>query len=214
MVQRAVNYLFGFYEKCLIPCAHILNQTARRIDCNSLHMHFSWTFSCILVVGQSLSFVRLFATPWLQHTRLPSPSPSPGVCSNSCPLSRWCHPTISSSVVPFSSCPQSLLASGSFPVSQLFSWGGQSFWSFSFSISPSNEYSRLISFRIDWFDLVVQGTLKCLLQHLKSSTVWKHQFLGSQPSLWSNSDIHSWLWKSNSFDVCQQSDVSAFSYTV
>ena len=94
----------------------------------------------------------------LQHTRLPCSSLSPGVCSNSCPLSQWCHPNISSSVAPFSFCPQSFPASRSFPISQLFTSGGPSIWSF--SISPSNEYSRLISFRIDWFDLLgVQGTL-------------------------------------------------------
>ena len=82
----------------------------------------------------------------MQHARLPCPSPTPGACSNSCPLSWWCHLTISSSVVPFSSCLQSFPASGSFPVSQ--------YWSFSFSISPSNEYSGLISLRIDWLDLL------------------------------------------------------------
>ena len=103
-----------------------------------------------------------------QHTRLPCPSPTPGVYSNSCPLSRWCHPAISSSVVPSSSCPHSLQASGSFSMSQLFTWGGQS-TGFSFSISPSNEHSRLISFRMDWLDLLaVQGTLKSLLQHHSS----------------------------------------------
>ena len=94
--------------------------------------------------------------------------PSTGACSNSCPLSRLCHPTISSSVVPFFSCLQSFPSSESFLMSQLFSSGGQSI-SFSFSISPSNEYSGLISFVIDWFDLLaVQGTLKNLLQHHSS----------------------------------------------
>ena len=87
----------------------------------------------------------------MQHTRLHYPSPTPGACSNSCPSSRWCHPTISFSVVPFSSCLQSCQASRSFPKSQFFASGGQS-WNFSFSLSPSNEYSELISFRIDWFD--------------------------------------------------------------
>ena len=97
----------------------------------------------------------------LQLTSLPRPSLSPGVCSNSCSLSWWCHPTISSSVAPFSSCPQSFPASGS---ALHIRW--PKCWSFSFSISPSNEYSGLISFRIDWFDLlVVQGILKSLLQH-------------------------------------------------
>ena len=87
-------------------------------------------------------------------------------------LSQWCHPTISSSAALFSSCPQSFPASGSFPMSWLFASGSQSYWSFSFSISPSNEYSGLISLKIDWFDLLAaQGTLKSLLQHhnLKAS---------------------------------------------
>ena len=105
----------------------------------------------------------------LQHTSPPCPSPTPRAYSNSCPLNRWCHPTISSPVVPFSSCLQSFPASGSFPVSQLFASGGQSIGSFSFSISPSSEYSGLISFRMDWLDLpAVQGTLKSLLQHNSS----------------------------------------------
>ena len=86
--------------------------------------------------------------------------------TNSCPLSQWCHPNISSSVVPFSSCPQSFPASGSFQMSQLFTSGGQSL---SFNISPSNEHPGLISFRMDWLDLLaVQGTLKSLLQHHSS----------------------------------------------
>ena len=108
----------------------------------------------------------------LQHARLLCPPLSPEVCLNACPLSWWCHPTISSSVVPFSSHPQSFLASQSFPVSQLFTSGGQNYWSLSFSISPSNEHSVLISFTIDQFDLLaVQGALKSLLQHrsLKAS---------------------------------------------
>ena len=111
----------------------------------------------------------------LQHARLPSPSPSPRACSNSCPLSQWCHPTISSSVVPFSSCLQSFPISGSSLMSALwFRW--PKYWSFSFSISPSNEYSRLISFRIDWFDLLaVQGTLKSLLQpHSSKASILRH----------------------------------------
>ena len=91
----------------------------------------------LVVVVQSLSCVWLFVTPWAVAARLPCPSLSPGVCSNSCPLSWWCHPTISSSVTPFSSCPQSFPASGSFPMSQFFASGGQSIWNFNFSISPS-----------------------------------------------------------------------------
>ena len=104
----------------------------------------------------------------LYHARLPCPSPTPGAYSNSCPLSRWCHPTISSSVILFSSCLQSFLASG------LFKWVSSlhqvaKVLSFSFNISPSNEHPGLISFRMDWYDLLaVQGTLKSLLQHHSS----------------------------------------------
>jgi len=103
-----------------------------------------------------------------QHSRPPCPSPTLGIYPNSYPSSRWCHPTISSSVVPFSSHPQSFPASGSFPMSQLFTSGGQSIW-ISASISPSNEDPGLISFRMDWLDLLaVQGTLKSLFQHYSS----------------------------------------------
>ena len=125
----------------------------------------------------------------LQHARLLYPSPSPGTCSNSCLLCQWCHPTISSSVSPFSSCPQSFLASGSFPVNQLFASGGQSIGaSASASVLPVNIQ--------DWFPdrldlLVVQGTRKCLLQ----TTIQKHQFWGTRLSLWSNSHTCTWLLK-------------------
>ena len=104
----------------------------------------------------------------LQHTRPPCPSPTPRVYSNSCPLSRWCHPTISSSVVPFSSCPQFSPASGSFQINQFFASGGQSTGvSASTSVLPKN--TGLISFRMNWLDLLaVQGTLKSLLQHHSS----------------------------------------------
>ena len=115
----------------------------------------------------------------LQHTRPPCPSPTPRIYSNSCPLSKWCYPAISSSVVPFSTCLQSFPASGSFPMNQFFASGGQSIGSFSFSISPSNECSGLISFRIDWFDLLaVQETVKSLLQHhsSKASIIWHSAF--------------------------------------
>ena len=145
--------------------------------------------------------------------------PTPGVHSNSCPLSQWCHPTISSSVVPFSYCFQSFPASGSFQMSQFFTSGGQSirvsastsvlpsirvfskesvlrsrwpkYWSFSFSISPSNEYSEFISFRIDWFE-----TLMSLFQHhsSKASILQCSAFLIVQ--LTSIDDY----WKNHSFD--------------
>ena len=98
----------------------------------------------------------------LQHTRPPFPSPTPRFYSNSCPLCRWCHPTISSSVIPFFSHLQSFPVSASFQIRQFFASGGQSI---GISACPSNEYSRLISFRMDWLDLLaVQGTLKSLLK--------------------------------------------------
>ena len=119
--------------------------------------------------------------PALQHARLPCPSSSPGAYSNSCPLSRGCYSTISSSAIPFSSCPQSFPASGSFPMSQLFTSGGQSIGA---SASPSNEYSRLISFRIDRLDLLaVQRTLKSLLQHQSLNTKARHWKGSSKASI-------------------------------
>ena len=108
------------------------------------------------------------------HVRLFCPSLSPGVFSNSCPLSQWCYLTISSSSTPFSFCLQSFPEFESFLITQLFASGIQN-WNFSFSISPFNEYSGLNSFRIDWLDhLAVQGTLESLLQHhnLKVSILW------------------------------------------
>ena len=114
----------------------------------------------------------------LQHTRPPCPSPTPRVHPNSCALSMWCHPTISSSVVPFSAHLQSFPASGSSQMSQLFTSGGQC-WSFSFNIRPPNEYSVLISFRMGWLGLLAaQGTLKNLLQHhsSKASILWHSAF--------------------------------------
>ena len=105
----------------------------------------------------------------LQHARPPCPSTTPRVHSNLHPSSRWCHPAISSSVIPFSSCPQPLPASESFPMSSTLSMGWIKYWSFSFIISPSKEHPGLISFRMDWLDLLaVQGTLKSLLQHHSS----------------------------------------------
>ena len=110
-----------------------------------------------------------------QHARPPRPSPTPGVHSNSSPSSRWCHPAISSSVVPFSSWPQSLPASVFSNKSTLhMRW--PKYWSFSFSISPSNEHPGLVSFRMDWLDLLaVQGTLKSLLQrHSSKASILRH----------------------------------------
>ena len=117
------------------------------------------------------------------HARLPCFSLYPRVCANSCPLSQWCHPTILFSVDPFS-CPQPVFSS---ELGLNIRW--PKYWSFSISISPPNGHSGLISFRIDWLDLAVQGTLKSFLQH----TVQRHQFFDCQPSLWSNSHICPWL---------------------
>ena len=120
----------------------------------------------------------------LQHARLSCSSPTPGAYPNSYPSSRWWYPTISSSVIPFSSCHQSFPAPGSSNESGLhIRW--PNYWSFSFSISPSNQYSGLISFRMDWLDLLaVQGTLKSLLQHhsLKASILLCSVFIMVQLS--------------------------------
>ena len=124
----------------------------------------------------------------LKHARLPCPSLSPRVCSGSHPLIRWCHPTIPSSVIPFSSCPQSFPASGSFPMSWIFSSGGQSIGA-STSVLPMNIQ--------DWFPSGLTSLIsllsKGLLRVFSRTTVQKHQFFISQPSLWSNSYIHIWL---------------------
>ena len=123
----------------------------------------------------------------LQHARAPCLSPTPRVYPNSCPLRRWCHPTISSSIVPFSSCPQSLSASESFQMSQLFTWGGQST---GVSASKSVLTMNIQSFRMDWLELLaVQGTLSWVFSN---TTVQKHQFFGAQLSSQSNSHIHTW----------------------
>ena len=124
----------------------------------------------------------------LQHSKLPCPSLSPRVCSNSRPLSQWCYLTISSPAALFSFCLQSFPASGSFPMSWLcIKW--PNYWSFNFCISPSIEYSVLIFFRIDWFDfLAVQGTLESPLPHHNS----KASILQCSAS---NSHICTWLWE-------------------
>ena len=126
----------------------------------------------------------------LQHARLPCSSPTPQVCSNSCPSSQWCHPAIPSSFIPFSSCLQSFPASGSFPMSQFFTSGGQ-------SIGVSASASVLLINIQDWFPLRLTGLTslqsKGLSRVFPNTTIWKHQFFGTQPSLWPNSHIHTWL---------------------
>ena len=123
----------------------------------------------VVVVVSSLSCVWLFATPWTAVHQVPQSFTNSWSCSNSCPQSQWCHPTISSSVIPFFSCLQSFPASGSFPMKSTLRIRWLKYRRFSFSINPSNEYSGLIYFMIDWFDLLaVQRTLKSLLQHHSS----------------------------------------------
>ena len=125
----------------------------------------------------------------LQRARLLCPSLSPRVCSNSCPLSRWCHPTISSSVIPVSSRVQSFPASGSFPVSQLFTSGGQSVGaSASASVLPMNIQD---CFPLGWTGLISLQS-KGLSRVFSNTTVQKHQFFGTQPSSQSHSHIHTW----------------------
>ena len=125
----------------------------------------------------------------LQHARPPCPSPSPGVHSNSRPSSRWCHPAISFSVVPFSSCPQSLPASESFPKSQLFTWGGQSIGvSALASFLPKNTQGWSPLEWTGWISLQSKG----LSRVFANTTVQKHQFFGAQLSSQSNSRIHTW----------------------
>ena len=140
-----------------------------------------------LVVVQSLSCVWL-CDPWMAAHQASSPLPSPGACSNSCPLSQRCHPTIWSSVVPFSSCLQSFPTSWSFLMSQFFTSGGQSI---GFSASAS-----VLSMNIQgWFPLGLTGLISLQSKGLSrvSSTVQKHQFFDVQSSLWSNLYIHTWL---------------------
>ena len=144
----------------------------------------------------------------LQHARLPCPSSTLRAFSNSRPLSQWCHSTISSSIVPFSSCLQSFPASGFSLMSQLFASGGQRF---SFSINPPSEFSGFIFFRIDWFDLLaVQGMLKNLLQQHKSkasilqcSALFMVQL--SHPCVTTGKNYSFYY-----MDLCQQNDIFAF----
>ena len=137
---------------------------------------------------QLLSRVRFFATPWIAACQ-GSLSITNSWSSDSCPLSRWCHPAISSSVVPFLSCPQSLPASESFPMSQLFAWGGQSIGvSASASFPPKKTQGWFPSEWTGWISLQSKG----LSRVFSNTTVQKHQFFGAQLSSQSNSHIHTW----------------------
>ena len=146
----------------------------------------TWSFPLLLFSCSVMS--NSLRPHGLKHIRLPCPSPSPGACSKSCPLSWWCYPTISSSMGPFSSCLQSVPESGSFLMSQLFTSGG---WSIgvSASVLPINIQ--------DWVSLgltcLISLQSKGLSRVFSNTTVQKHQFFGTQPSLWSNSHIYTWL---------------------
>ena len=127
-----------------------------------------------------------------QHARLPRPSLSASVCSNSCPLNQWCHPNISSSITHFFSCSQSFPASWSFPVSQLFTSGGQNF--------GASASTSVLSMNIQgWFPLGLTGLISLFSKETNlsrvfcSTSIWKHQFFSTQPSLWSSSYFRMWL---------------------
>ena len=156
-------------------------------------IHF-WTFS-------SVQFSRSVLSDSLQphesqHTRPPCPSPTPRVYPNSCPLSRWCHPAISSSTIPFSSCPQSLPASESVPMSQLIARGGQSIGvSASASVFPMNTQD----WSLEWTGCISLQS-KGLSRVFSNTTVQKHQFFGTQPSSQSNSHIHTRPLENHSLD--------------
>ena len=164
---------------------------------------FIFLGSTITVDGASVQFCCSLVSDSLQphelqHARPPCPSPTPEVHSNSRSLSRWCHTAISSSVVPFSSCPQSLPASESFPMSKLFAWGGQSTGASALaSFLPKNtqEWSPLEW--TCWISLQSKGLSKVF----SNTTVQKHQFFGAQLSSQSNPHIHTWLTDQDPFSV-------------
>ena len=167
-------------------------------------LHFQWgrkvpatsppipslTLSLTVAVVQSLSCVWLFVTPWTAAHQASLTFTISQICSNSCPLSQWCHPTISSSVIPFSSCPPSFPAWGSFPMSRLFASSGQSIGaSTSASVLPMNMQGWFPLGLTRWISLQSKG----LSRVFSSTTIPRHQFFSAQPSLWSNSHIRTWL---------------------
>ena len=159
--------------KWQMKCEITLSDVFRKTQSVWFSLHEAVQFSHS-VVSNSLR------THELQHTRPPCPSPTPVVYPNSCPSSRWCHPAISSSVIPFSSCPLSLPASGSFPMSQLFAWDGQSIGvSASASVLPMNIQGWFPLGWTGWISLQSKG----LSRVSSNTTVQKHQFFGTQLSL-------------------------------
>jgi len=175
--MKSVGEVACFFTKCVFQASSLY------IVCLSNDFIVTHFLICS-VVSNSLG------PHGLQHMRPPCPSPTPGVYPNSCSLSQWCHPTISSSVIPFSSCLQSFPASGSFLMSQLFATGGHSFGaSASASVFPMNIQG--------WFPLGLTDFIsfqsKGLSRVSSSTTVQKHQFFSAQLSLWYNTHIHTWL---------------------
>ena len=162
--------IYGRYSP--IPLYSFYSEISYRVLTHTLKLGFSSV--------QSLSGVQLIASPWITACQASCPSPTRGVYSNSCPSSQWYHPAISSSVIPFSSCPWSLKASGSFPMSQLFAWGGQSTGaSASVSDLPVNIQDWSPLGWTGWISLQSKG-----LSRVSSNTqVQKHQFFGTQLSL-------------------------------
>ena len=192
----------GLFNTLHWKCYRTGNQERRNLTCgfffNCLH-HFLLK-ACLsqeVLIVQSLSHVQLFEHHGLQHSRLPCPSPSPGACSNSCPLSQWCHPTISFSVNPFSSCPQPFPASLVFSSESALLIRWPKYWSFSFSASV------LLMNIQDWFPLGLTDLISLLSKGLSRDssniTVQKHHFFSVQPSLWSLTSIHDY-WKNHSLD--------------
>ena len=158
---------------------------------NFIFKKYLLSYNCVSSVQFSRSVMSNSLRPHeSQHARPPCPSPTPGVHPDSHPLSQWCHPAISSSVVPFSSCPQSLPASESFPRSQPFTWGGQSTGvSALASVLPKKSQGWSPSEWTGWISLQSKG----LWRVFSNTTVQKHQFFGTQLSSQSNSHIHTWL---------------------
>ena len=182
------------YVLCLLPREY------KHFLCSPLFPHL---LECCLTHGQFSSVSHSVVSDSLQphesqHAQPSCPSPTPRVYSNSCPSSQWCHPAISSSIVPFYSCPQSLPASGSFPVSQLFIWGGQSIGvSASASVLPMNTQDWSLLGWTGWISLQSKG----LSRVFSNTTVQKHQFFGTQLSSQSSSHIHTYnYWKNYSLD--------------
>ena len=179
---------FGWVP-AFFTCLHALTANCAsdgRILCLSLNFYSLAEYCC------SATKTCLILWDPMDHSMpgFPGPSSSPGLCSNSCPLSQWCHPTILSSVIPFSSCLQSFPASGSFPMSLFFASGSQSIGaSASVSVLPMNIQGW---FPLGWTGLISLQS-KGLSRIFPNTTIQKHQFFGAQPSLWSNSHIHTWL---------------------